>query len=56
MFNTSCVNAGVPVLLVVQFPRDGTGSFPTHLINKTEKNVIVSESGDHLYPQGNLEG
>lgn len=38
MFNTSCVNAGVPVLLVVQFPRDGTGSFPTHLVNtKTEE-------------------
>lgn len=38
MFNTSYVNAGVPVLLVVQFPRDGTGSFPIHLINtKREK-------------------
>lgn len=37
MLNTSCVNAGVPVLLV-QFPRDSTGSFPVHLINaKREK-------------------
>lgn len=38
MLNTSYVNAGVPVLLVVQFPRDSTGSFPIHLINaKREK-------------------
>lgn len=56
MFSTSCVNAGVPVLLVVQFPRHGTGSFPNHLINTKREKCYTRERVSHLDLEGAIEG
>lgn len=55
MLNTSCVNAGVPVLLV-QFPRDSTGSFPVHLINAKREKCYTLRKYWSFRSWGNIKG
>lgn len=52
MFNTSYVNAGVPV----QFPRDGTGSFPIHLINAKREKCYTWRKYWSFRSWGNIKG
>lgn len=56
MLNTSYVNAGVPVLLVVQFPRDGSGSFPIHLINAKREKCYTWRKYWSFRSWGNIKG
>lgn len=56
MLNTSYVNAGVPVLLVVQFPRDSTGSYPIHLINAKREKCCTLRKYWSFRSWGNIKG